>query len=182
MTTRQQDPYYEIRPILDSAVNKLAAEIQKQQSPLDRDAKGNYQSKIRKLKKSNAQLRSAIKAVKLRKGDARYRHIDDQEIASRNRFVDNLSVRLQELEASLAGEESKHTAIAPESTSNVEQKSIYNRHLGRNNQFGEATAHESQFQSSLAQQNDDIEYISDKVSEINEHARAIGEEYTSQAG
>lgn len=189
MARNQQDPYYEIRPVLENAVAKLASEISKQEQPVESSLVSGFLTRVRKLKKSNDQLRAALAAATLRKGELRYRHIDEQEVASRTRFVDGINKRLGDLEAFLnnatnpsvavqIGEEGENGGGAVRRGSPFQSApgmgTSHRRSSGK--ERGRSFEEESLLRDSLAQQNQDIDYIAERVSEINRSARVIGEE------
>ena len=187
MARHQQDPYYEIRPVLENAVAKLASEISKREQPVESALVSGFLTRVRKLKKSNDQLRAALAAATLRKGDLRYRHIDEQEVASRTRFVDGINKRLGDLEAFLNNATNPSTAVQigddGENGGAVRRGSPFQSvsgmgasHRRSGKERARSFEEESLLRDSLAQQNQDIDYIAERVSEINRSARVIGEE------
>jgi hypothetical protein len=195
---RQQDPYYEIRPVLENAVSKIATEISHQDPPPANGAA--LLARVLRLQATNNQLRSSIQLASQRRDDPRYRHIDGEEIASRTRFVDSTKKRLDDLEAYLNGV----TGSAKSSPLAAGDGSIDGAAGGAGGNGGGGGggggAKRSPFTSAnprrpsrehardleekqsllIVRQNEDFEYIAGRVGEMHEHATAIGAEVDEQ--
>lgn len=181
----QQDPYYEIRPVLENAVSKIAKAISKQDPPLSQTLVSQYLSRVKKLQRSNGQLRTAIEAAAQRQDEMRYKHIDSQEVASRNRFVEGITKRLNDIETFLTNTKSGSGSPRVVATTGTDVGSSHASPFQSINQRRGASESASPFEQesllrdSISKQNEDIDYIADRVNVINEHARAISVEVDS---
>ncbi len=188
---RQQDPYYEIRPVLESAVSKIATEISHQDPPPANGAA--LLARVLRLHATNNQLRSSIQLASQRRDDPRYKHIDGEEIASRTRFVDSTKKRLDDLEAYLNGVTGATKGSPSAATDGMNDgeggvaaggggaKRSPFPPVGQRRPSREQARDMEEKQSLLiARQNEDVDYIAVRVGEMHEHAAAIGAEVDEQ--